>query len=157
MSEVVINTVIELSTVALKNNLESLPKHYIPPALVITTNPRPGPLVVSLHSQANITCSVEGVDSIYWILYRPDLPYTLLQNGDDERFIISGENMETLMIVDVTEDLHESVIFCQIPYHGDIDIGHFVLLLQGIYRLQYRLGTATIQLPAGLGPLHLHT
>ena len=35
--------------------------------------------------------------------------------------------METLTVVDFSEDLNRAHIFCQIPYHGDIDIGGFQL------------------------------
>lgn len=35
--------------------------------------------------------------------------------------------MDTLTVVAFSEDLNGAYIFCQIPFHGDIDVGRFQL------------------------------
>ena len=91
-----------------------------------------------LHSQFNITCHVERIDSILWVLVtlgeqqqQDGGEYTQITR-DDARFVISGESMEILTVVDFDEELNGAIIACQIPYHGDIDIGNYSLILAGM-------------------------
>ena len=100
---------------------------YVSTALVITNDPPSGIIFRPLHSQIHITCHVDRIDSIYWILVPPQQEGYMQITSSDTRFVISGESMETLTVVDFSEDLNRAHIFCQIPYHGDIDIGGFQL------------------------------
>ena len=55
----------------------------------------------------------------------------LLPDEGNEHFIISGDHQSQLTVVNFTEALDRTVIFCQIAFHGNIDIAQFTLLLPG--------------------------
>lgn len=55
----------------------------------------------------------------------------LLSDEGNEHFIISGDHQSQLTVVNFTEALDRTVIFCQIAFHGNIDIAQFTLLLPG--------------------------
>ena len=58
---------------------------------------------------------------------------SILPDGGNSQFIISGDHQSLLTVVNFTEALDGTHIECHIAFHGNIPIAQFTLLLPGLH------------------------